>query len=105
VSAAYAINERGQVVGSSDGTAALWQDGAVVDLGTLPGYLWSYGSAINDRGQVVGWSGAAESPDHAVLWENGKITDLRTLPGNWTDGAATTADARPAVGSRERRSP
>ena len=73
---ANAINERGQIVGSSGSHAFLWQNGQMIDLGTLPGRMKSGAVAINDRGQIAGWSGP-----HAVLWQKGKISDLGTLPG------------------------
>ena len=59
-SAAHGINERGDVVGEGlirDGTAFhafLYRNGAVRDLGTLPGGRNSYGQAINKARRVVG---------------------------------------------------
>ena len=56
---ASAINNRGQVVGSSgDCTsgprhALLWTNGTVTDLGNLGG-LFNTATAINNHGQVVG---------------------------------------------------
>ena len=38
--------------------AALWQNGAVADLGAPPAYTWSYAGAINDSGQIVGYAQA-----------------------------------------------
>jgi probable HAF family extracellular repeat protein len=71
-SEAYAINDDGQVVGTSQTASArehafLWQDGKMRDLGTLGG-RYSSAYAINNRGQVVGTSRTPLSNSHAVLW-------------------------------------
>jgi probable HAF family extracellular repeat protein len=85
----YAISNRGQIageVGSADGTtfyAAVWQsgaDGAVTNIGVLPGDFAAFATGINNRGQVVGnnfdsnfnWS-------HGFIWPDGVMTDLNTL--------------------------
>ena len=61
--AAAAINEAGQVVGSTysflypvqAGRAFLWSPiGVTIDLGALPGRQWSEATGINNREQVVG---------------------------------------------------
>jgi probable HAF family extracellular repeat protein len=52
-SEATAINARGQVVGSMDGRAFLYEDAALRDLGTLGGNN-SVARGINTRGEVVG---------------------------------------------------
>jgi probable HAF family extracellular repeat protein len=93
---AAAINQRGQVVGTSNlGTHAgdrptshafLWQGGIMTDLGTLGGDS-SGAVAINDRGQVVGTSTTARE-NHAFLWENGIMTDLGTLGGRMSEAIA-----------------
>jgi probable HAF family extracellular repeat protein len=117
------VNSRGSVVGFSENglidpltgapaeVGVLWQDGQIIDLGTLGGS----GSApvqINDRGEIAGGAMNA-SPDpysatfpqaycganpcfmvsfpwfqfgaatqiHAVLWHGGVIHDLGTLGG------------------------
>jgi probable HAF family extracellular repeat protein len=71
---AYAVNARGQVVGSSaiaGGAihAFSWTPaGGMADLGTLGGTV-SAARAVNARGQVVGSSTSARGADlHAVLW-------------------------------------
>jgi len=72
---AYAVNVHGQVVGDTDGRAALWDlAGVRTDLGAAFGgdYSWAYG--INDAGQVVGQNGTYIPPD-----PNGPTTD----PGYW----------------------
>ncbi len=84
---AHAINERGQVVGRarplplSASQAVLWENGEIVQLGTLGGE-WSGAWDINDHGQVVGWAQTAELDadrcpiGHGFLWENGQMFDL-----------------------------
>src|SRR6266516_1865271 len=88
---AFAINNRGQVVGGSSPNygsehAFLWQNGTMTDLGTLPGYSYSEAHAINDAGQVVGYASSvnASRSDHAFLWESGVMRDLGTLSGGYT---------------------
>ena len=68
---AAAINERGQVVGTSQtksgaSHAFLWQNGKMVDLGTLDGRS-SGAVAVNERGWIVG-SSTTRSGERAVLW-------------------------------------
>ena len=99
-----AINERGQVVGWAFTNSTpnlvtgiptqdpfLWQDGRMLDLGTLGGTLGYVGSAanpgnggaINNRGQVVGTSNlAGDLTHHPFLWNEGSLTDLGTLGGD-----------------------
>lgn len=102
-SVAAAINNRGQVVGSSANQrlfpdapiyqhAFLWEDGVMTDLGTLGGDAIIEGdisaaSALNEHGQIVGSSTTASGDTHAVLWQNGVMTDLGTLGGTFSDAA------------------
>lgn len=83
---AFAINNRGQIVGQSTLPdtihAFLWQDGVMNDLGSLPGLPVSLANGINSHGQVVGYSSDAnfdESANVAWLWQNGTMTDLNSL--------------------------
>lgn len=116
------ISDDGLVVGASENgvidpltgfpemDAVLWNDGQMINLGTLGGNA-SEAGAVNNRGQVVGAAlntipdtfttgfivgfgnayflttgfGAA-TQEHAFLWEDGVMKDLGTLGG--TDSAA-----------------
>lgn len=87
ISYASDINNLGQIVGSSflgNGSiyshAALWQNGTVVDLGVLTGFLNSSANAINDAGWVVGVSSNGNwYEDRATAWINGETIDLNTF--------------------------
>jgi probable HAF family extracellular repeat protein len=79
-----AINDAGQVVGSSTyyvntgyGAAvvsrAFFYDGHAMTVLPVPG-LQSWASDINDAGQIVGYAGG-----RAFLFENGTYTDLNAL--------------------------
>ena len=62
-----------------------WADGAVEDLGTLPGFDASRALRVNDAGQVVRWSetagGVTTGPEMAWLWHEGALVALGTLGG------------------------
>jgi probable HAF family extracellular repeat protein len=96
---AFFINDQGQIAGqvtSSDGTtayAALWQNGAITNLGTLPGDLGAYASGINNQGQVVGTTFDSKfNFDHGFIWQNGVMTDLNTLFPEGSNLYATMAN-------------
>jgi probable HAF family extracellular repeat protein len=73
---AYAINDDGQVVGSSGGSAFLWENGELTNLGGDD----SFAVGINNSGQVIGADHSGFTS--AVLWENGNMNNIGTLPGD-----------------------
>jgi probable HAF family extracellular repeat protein len=88
-SAAYGINNPGDIVGSSrvgassgaPAHAFLYHQGAMIDLGTLQGDTDSSAASINDGGQIVGQSENTTLNDssRAFLYENGQMYDLNSL--------------------------
>ncbi len=83
---AFAINNQGQVVGTSalSGNtvhhAFLWtKEAGMQDLGTFPGDAVSAGLAINEVGLVVGASIDGMGNPRAMIWQNGAPSDLNTL--------------------------
>jgi probable HAF family extracellular repeat protein len=92
---AFVINDSGWIVGISDPPgdqtthAVLWQKNlqngeyAAIDLGTLPGDVFSVANDINASGHVVGVSCDANSNCRAFLWERGVgMVDLNSLVGS-----------------------
>jgi probable HAF family extracellular repeat protein len=83
---AQGVNDIGQIVGtigSTDGTTefgALWQNGVLTNLGTLPGDFAAIATGINNQGQVVGSTlDSGFNWAHGFVWQNGVMTDLNTL--------------------------
>mgnify|MGYP001558792159 CR=1 FL=1 len=83
--AAFDVNESKQIVGILEdeheqlpSVATLWDDGSVVDLGTLSNH--SSARSINDLNQVVGWS-EVNGHYHAFFWENGVMSDIGSIEG------------------------
>jgi probable HAF family extracellular repeat protein len=95
------INEAGQIAGFSYTSYIpnpvtgvppldpfLWEDGTMLDLGTLGG-AWGGSGGLNNRGQVIGTSSLASDPGacngigntancHPFLWNQGNLIDLFT---------------------------
>ena len=86
-SAAYGINNSGDVIGSSrvgqasgaPSHAFLYHQGTMADLGVLQGDANSSASSINDLGQIVGTSSDAAGTQRAFLYQNGQMYDLNSL--------------------------
>ena len=101
---ATGINDSGQVVGVSEGVnyahGFLYTQGALIDLGTLPGGGASEPNAINNTGQVVGFSYVSGlNTTHAFLYGSGAMTDLGTLPGDYSSMATAINNAGQIVGA------
>jgi probable HAF family extracellular repeat protein len=85
------------IPGSPEVHAAIWRNGAITDLGTLPeGGFESIAAAVNSQGQAVGFAlNTIPDPDsmvigfqtRAFLWQDGAMKDLGTL-GTGTDAQA-----------------
>lgn len=80
------LNDHAQMTGywsnaNSPSRGFLYQDGAMIDLGTLGGAsARPYG--INNNGQIVGRSTNEDDVDRAFLYQNGNMVDLGTFGGS-----------------------
>ncbi len=88
-SKANAINNNGQIVGSTGkGIAFLYQNGNVQTLAPSTGYTYCGANAISQSGIVAGVStklnGTSSNLNHATLWKDGQPLDLGTLNGGNT---------------------
>ena len=103
-SAAGSINERGWATGQSQSSvldpvlgfpefhAVLWEQGHIINLGTLASGTESLGIYLNNTGQVIGFStisteqndplGFFGFPTHTFIWQNGEKLDIGTLGGS-----------------------
>jgi len=92
------------LLGVPESQAVLWNDGEIIDLGTLGGNE-SFANNVNNRGHVVGPAANAildpysmfgwGTQTRAFLWKNGVMQDLGTLGG--PDAAAFLVNSRGQV--------
>ncbi len=90
---AKAINENGQVVGASNGSAFLWENGVMRSLGIPAGFSSSRAEGINNLGHVVGYAMRqvnGEWNSRAFIWTPEK--GLQLLPGSETSVAYAVND-------------
>lgn len=87
-SLATAINDQTQITGQAytpgnlQAHAFLYSKGTMIDLGVLPGGVYSRGESINRYGVVVGQSTVLSHEFleyHAFVYSNGKMQDLNDL--------------------------
>jgi probable HAF family extracellular repeat protein len=110
---AYLLNQSGQVAGVSLTNSIinpitgvpttdpfLWENGNMLDLGTLGGTNGS-ANGLNERGEVVGQSNlAGDLVFHPFRWKRGVLTDLGTLGGD-TGTAGWISDDGAVVGKAD----
>jgi len=86
-SEAYAINDRGQVVGRTtpNDRAFVWtRSTGMIELPSLTGSGRAYG--LNERGQIAGQAGGSDSMLHAVVWTQAATTFIVTKTLDTNDG-------------------
>jgi probable HAF family extracellular repeat protein len=94
---ATGINDRDQVIGEANNfdsngnrtrTAILWDEGKVINLGTLDSNSNSAAFGINNWGIAVGFNHSlSDEHNTPVLWYGGSVHALPLLPGE-SDGVA-----------------
>lgn len=95
-SAAFAINDRGQIAGRIGTRAVLWDDGVTYDIGVLASPV-----ALNENGQVVVWTNQIAFATRGHVWERHTgLVDIGTLGGSETLAMAINANGEVAGGSR-----
>jgi len=109
-SAAYAINERGQVVGTQENQegihAVVWQDGQTKIIHRLPGSGFIQPLDVNDRGDVTGQIETGTDEDqisHAFYFRRAldaqNLADFRLISPQSGSSAVSINTSGEAVGS------
>lgn len=90
---ATAVNSRGQVVGSINGRAFVYESGTLRELGTLGGNM-SVARAINDSGDIVGQASNELGQPTAFVYRG----SMQALPGpSYSSAVAISASGRIAA--------
>jgi probable HAF family extracellular repeat protein len=109
-SLAYYVNDRSQVAGAAFTDSTInpvtgmptlhpffWEDGRMIDLGSLGGTVGSP-AALNQAGQIAGFMNlAGDLTFHPFFWERGTLRDLGTFGGS-TGQATWMNDTGDVVG-------
>ena len=98
-SVATAINDHGDVVGSSSPSGAfLYRGGTMIGLDAL-GCSGCAPTDISENRKVVGSTTLASGERHAFLWSHGAMHDLGTLGGNSSEATAVNRTGNTLVGN------
>jgi probable HAF family extracellular repeat protein len=103
-SAAFGMNDRGQVVGwsldsSNRAQAFVWQNGTMTGLGFSPGGNSSVARAINNNGLITGYASSPTNA-HAFLFITNTLVDIGTVGGARSWGYAINDQGDIAGSSR-----
>jgi probable HAF family extracellular repeat protein len=79
-SAAYAINDEGEVTGESSAYAFIYRNGQMQQIGPFG----SQGLGLNNADQVTGYFNLPEFCCHTFLYSDGQFQDLGTLGGDFS---------------------
>jgi uncharacterized repeat protein (TIGR01451 family) len=96
---AFAVNGKGQIVGTFGGVFGIWTDGAVSALPMPTGSTYAYANDINNNGDVVGAAYFSDSKLYrAMIWRNGTVQEIGTLAGDVTSTVNAINDVGQVVG-------
>jgi probable HAF family extracellular repeat protein len=95
-----ALNNLGQVAGSTGSQAFLYSGGVITVLGDFGGGL-SSGAGINNNGQVTGFATNSDGVAKAFIYSAGVMTGLGTLGTGQASSGLDINDAGQIVGAAE----
>ena len=99
----FQINEANEIIGytygNSGGTrAAIWRQGTLIQLGTLPQGSNCQGSGLNNRGDAVGSCQNQTMDWRPVLWRGGQVIELWPFTNQRQEGAVAINDVGEVAG-------